>query len=248
METLYKFAAANIPTLSDVVRYGPPGLLWSFACLWLAAYLKREREWKTGYTRKVFHFLIFFTVVGLNVWSGTRAVCLFGAMASLVIFYAVWRGDGHPLYEAMAREKDAPHRTLYIVVPYCATLLGGLIASSFFGAAAVIGFLVTGLGDAVGEPVGTRFGRHTYRVPSMRGVAAVRSFEGSFAVFCVSSAAVLAGFLLIGGLGFSWQLVLLVPLIGLAAALSEAISPHGWDNATLQVIPAGLAFLVLSHI
>jgi len=38
-----------------------------------------------------------------------------------------------------------------------------------------------GWGDAVGEPVGTRFGRHPYRVPSLAGVPATRTLEGSLA-------------------------------------------------------------------
>jgi len=47
---------------------------------------------------------------------------VFGAATSLVIAYALARGDGHYMYEALAREKDAPHRTRFIVEPYLATL------------------------------------------------------------------------------------------------------------------------------
>ncbi|MDM8551389.1 hypothetical protein QUF72_14990 [Desulfobacterales bacterium HSG2] len=120
-------------------------------------------------------------------------VCLFGGMTTLVIFYAIFRGTGHILYEAMARETDEPHRTYYIVVPYFATLIGGLASNILFGQAAIVGYLVTGLGDAVGEPVGTRFGRHTYKVPSFRGVESVRSYEGSAAVLVVCTAAITVG-------------------------------------------------------
>ena len=35
----------------------------------------------------------------------------------LAVFFAVWRGPGNMLYEAMAREKDEPHRTFFILVP-----------------------------------------------------------------------------------------------------------------------------------
>jgi hypothetical protein len=43
------------------------------------------------------------------------------------------------LYEAMARETDAPHRTHYIIVPYFATLIGGLASNILFGPVAVVG-------------------------------------------------------------------------------------------------------------
>ncbi|MCC6487947.1 MAG: hypothetical protein IT364_10645 [Candidatus Hydrogenedentes bacterium] len=203
--------------------------------------LKRRKQWPTGYTRKVFHFGIFISAAMLQAAGGTRAVCLFGAMTSLVILYAVLRGEGHMLYEAIAREKDAPHRTLYIAVPYAATLAGGVLSSIWFGPMAMTGFLVTGLGDAVGEPVGTRFGQHRYRVPSMRGVRCTRSLEGSFAVFIVSALSVLAAMYFTAGAGFNARVLVSAILIGVAAALCEAVSPHGWDNLTMQLVPTALA-------
>jgi phytol kinase len=107
---------------------------------------------------------------------------LFGGATTLVLSYALVRGAGDPLYEALAREKDVPYRTWYIVVPYLATLAGGLAANALAGATAVIGYLVCGIGDAVGEPIGTRFGRHTYRVLAPGRVVSYRSLEGSCAV------------------------------------------------------------------
>lgn len=211
----------------------------------LAGFLKMRLRWKTGYTRKVFHFLIFGTVVIVHWIWGTPGVCLFGGMTTLVIAYALFRGEGQFMYEAMAREKDAPRRTHYIIVPYLATLIGGLASNIFFPRAAVFGYLVAGLGDAIAEPVGTRFGRHQYRAPALRGVRAVRSLEGSSAVFIVSALA------LIGCLAFSPQFaltvrsLLIVLLIAAVSTLAEAVSPHGWDNTTMQVIPALLGTIFL---
>ena len=68
-------------------------------------------------------------------------------------------GPGNPRYEALAREQDA-YRTYYIVIPFFATMIGGIASNVFFGPIAAIGYLVGGLGDAAGEPVGTRWGRH----------------------------------------------------------------------------------------
>ena len=220
--------------------------LWAFAALTLAAWLKRKHNVRTGYTRKIFHFAIFFTVAALQTTVGTRTVCLFGAMTSLVIAFAIARGDGAFLYEAIAREKDAPYRTHYIIVPYIATLLGGLTSSILFGPAALFGFLVTGVGDAIGEPVGTRFGKHPYRVPSMRGVVCTRTLEGSAAVFVVSTiAALIAAYALQGASLPIGHRLGLAFLIGALSALCEAVSPHGWDNFTLQFVPAAVGYALM---
>jgi phytol kinase len=238
------FFADNFPSWHTLLIGGPPSLAWAYLCLHLAGRLKRDRGWRTGYTRKVFHFLIF-TSVALIQWRwGTAAVCLFGGATTLVIFYAVWRGAGHVLYEAMAREKDAPRRTYYIVAPYLATLAGGLAGNILFGPFALFGYLVTGLGDAIGEPVGTRFGRHTYAVPSIGGVPARRSLEGSAAVFAASVVAIALGMALWPGVTWSASHLILVPLLAGACMLLEAVSPHGWDNAVMQVVPSFLALLV----
>lgn len=220
---------------------GPLGLLWSYVCLYLAGYLKKHTGLKTGYTRKVFHFLIFTSVVIIQLIWGTPIVCLFGGMCSLIILYAVFRGDGHPLYEAIARDTDVLHRTHFIMVPYFATLIGGLASNILFGPAAIVGYLVTGFGDAVGEPVGTRFGRHTYSVASLTSVKAVRSLEGSAAVLIGCVLALMAALVLSPHLKFTGWSLLTIPLLGLICVFTEAFSPHGWDNTPMQVVPTFFA-------
>ncbi len=238
MNVFIAFFLENFPTLREFTLLFPLFLLWAYACLFLAGFFKRNKGLKTGYTRKIFHFLIFSGAAAIQAAWGLRTLCLFGAAASTVIFYAILRGEGHLLYEAMAREKDAPHRTYYIIAPYCATFIGGVSSNVLFGKAAVVGYLVTGLGDAIGEPVGTRFGKHTYRAPSFGGVKSTRSYEGSAAVCLVSLIAIVTAF------GISPELSLreqsLFPFIGLAllSAVVEAISPHGWDNAVMQIVPS----------
>ena len=245
LERTADFFIGNFPSGRALAVGGPAGLAWSLAALWLAGRLKR-RGVRTGYTRKIFHFLIFGTAAGLQWGCGTPAVCLFGGMCSLVVFYAVWRGPGHLLYEAMARERDEPHRTFFILVPYFTTLVGGLATNILFGPCALAGYLVAGLGDAIGEPVGTRFGRHRYRVRSLASVPATRSLEGSAAVLLMSAgalalAAAASPVITLGHFG-----LLKIGIIAAIAALTEAFSPHGWDNATMQVVPAALAWLWLA--
>lgn len=245
MDAITRFFVDNFPTPVMLLRGGPGALLWAYGALYLAGYLKRHHRWKTGYTRKVFHFLIFSSAALVNWRWGLPGVCLFGGMTSLVIFYALLRGNGHLLYEGIAREKDAPYRTHYIVTPYLATLLGGIAANLLFGPAAMVGYLVTGIGDAVGEPVGTRFGRHEYAVPSLRRIKSTRSLEGSAAVLVVSYLAILLGIMLLSQAALSLPLLGKAIPVALACTLVEAVSPHGWDNATLQIVPAYLVTVML---
>lgn len=245
IKDIVSFFIENIPGAKALVVGGPAALLWAAACLMLAGFLKMRWHWKTGYTRKVFHFLIFGSVVAVHWIWGTSGVCLFGGMTTLVIAYALLRGPGHFMYEAMAREKDEPRRTHYIVVPYFATLIGGLIGNIFFPHFIVFGYLVAGLGDAIAEPVGTRFGKHQYRVPAIRGVCSVRSLEGSISVLIVSAFVLIACLALSPQFVLSGRSLLIVMLIAVISTLVEAVSPHGWDNTTMQIVPALLGTILL---
>lgn len=245
MNSLLAFFTDNLPSLKNILLGSPPGLAWAYACLYFAGRLKKYRGLNTGYTRKIFHFLIFMSAAGVHLVWGLPGVFLFGAAVSLIIFYALFRGDGHLLYEAMAREKDAPHRTYYILAPYFATLIGGLAGNFWFGRAALIGYLVAGVGDAIGEPVGVRFGKHLYRVPSLSRVKSFRSLEGSAAVFLASLAVAIAGAAISPHFGLAMNALWGIPLLALVCTLVEAFSPHGWDNALLQVAASFLAVTVL---
>ena len=233
------FFRLNFPTWQAFCLYGPSGVLWSFTSLWFAGYMKK-RGMKTGYTRKIFHFLTFFTVALLHWLAGTQAVLVFGASCSLVVFYAVWQGNGNHFYEALAREKDAPHRTWFILVPWFTTLLGGVLSNVFFSEVVLAGYLIAGVGDAVGEPAGARFGSHFYRVWSRSSVPAFRSIEGSAAVLLASGLMTLLAISVIPQPAFHPGWGFRVLGIAAASALVEAFSPHGWDNLTMQVVPAFL--------
>ncbi|MFO7693421.1 MAG: hypothetical protein R6V57_10085 [Vicinamibacterales bacterium] len=245
LERLLDFIVRNTPSWRAVALGGPSGLAWSFAALWFAGWLQR-RGARTGYTRKVFHFLIFSTVALLEWRLGTPSVCLFGAACTVAVFTAIGLGPGSLLYEAIARPNDAPHRTHFVVVPYLATLVGGLASNLAFGPAAVAGYLVTGLGDAIGEPVGTMFGKHVYRVRSLSSVPATRSLEGSAAVFVMSAIALLLAAAASPQIALPGAGVAKVLIIAAASALVEAASPHGWDNLTMQFVPSALAWAWLS--
>lgn len=234
---------SSLPSLRLLFVVTPIAVAYVGLAAWFAGYLRVEREVRTAYTRKLFHFLIFTAVTVVHLTWHLPGVTVFGSVATLFVIYAVMRGAGFPFYEALARPADEPHRTLFIIVPLVTTALGGIASNSFFGSYAYIGYLVCGWGDAVGEPVGGRWGRHRYNVPSLAGVRAQRSVEGSAAVFVTGAVAALIGLRAAGlplptaiGVGAA---------CGLAGAVVEAFSTHGLDNFTTQVAAAATAALLL---
>jgi phytol kinase len=198
----------------------------------------RSRGVRVAYTRKVFHVLIFSAAASVHVAWGLPGTNVYGSVVAVLVLGALWAGDGNPFYEALARESDRPHRSLFIFVPLVMTALGGVVSAVLAGPQASVGYLVAGWGDAVGEPVGSRWGRHRYRVPSLAGVPAERSWEGSLAVFLASWAAAAVA---LASLGAGQGLVLVALACAAAATSVEALSNHGLDNLTVQVTASVVA-------
>jgi phytol kinase len=207
------------------------GALAAVSVAWL-----RAGGMRVAYTRKLFHFSIFTTAAVVHTYWGLPGAIVFGSVIASIVLVAVLLGEGNPLYEAMARETDRPHRTLFILIPLVTTAVGGLAAALIAGPYAAVGYLAAGWGDAVGEPVGSRWGRHPYRVPSLAGVPATRTWEGSSAVFLVATAGSTLALSSIGGAPWWGGL-----LCGIVAAVVEGVSNHGLDNLTVQLVPSVVA-------
>lgn len=242
-EAVEVFIQKALPTGRELLLFTPLAILVSWAAARLAAWLNIKKQWKTPYTRKVFHFIIFTTASILQMVQGLPAVIILGLVTSLFVLAATYRGEDSGLYKALARPTDAPQQKLFILVPLFTTALGGLLANLFFIHFASIGYLVGGWGDAVGEPVGTRWGHHRYRVLSLAGVPATRSLEGSAAVLAVGCVVAILGLLALGAT--PQQAVWIGLACGAGGMLVEAFSSHGLDNLTMQLAAAGIAYGLL---
>lgn len=244
MAALEDFIIEAWPEPREWLIYIPVAILIAWPASRFAGWLKTKKNWRTAYTRKVFHFIIFTGASILQLYAGLSAVVIFGLITSLFVLTAVAKGDSSPFYLALARPGDAPKEKLFILVPLLTTALGGVLANLFFGSMAGIGYLVGGWGDAVGEPVGSRWGRHRYKVLSLAGVKATRSLEGSAAVWATGSLVASLGFLAIG---ISPQQAAIYGLVcGTGGMLVEAVSSHGLDNLTMQLAASGIAFALMS--
>lgn len=228
--------AALLPDAETVLVVVPFACAAALVAGVLATRLRR-RDVPAPYTRKVFHFAIFSFAAVVHVWRGPAGVVTFGVVVATVVLYATMRRN--ELFYALARPSDAPREQLFVLAPLLSTAVGGVLANALFGPFAMVGYLVAGWGDALAEPVGTRWGRHRYRVHSMFGVAATRSVEGSAAVLVAGG---IAGFIGLVVLGVPHSSAVLVAGgVGLTGAVVEALSTHGVDNLTVQVAASGVA-------
>jgi phytol kinase len=234
----------EFPSLDEWIIFLPIGLIIGGLFGWLTGNLKDRFSLKTGYSRKIFHFIIFTLAAIVGLTAGFQAVQVFGVAISIVVIRAVVQGEKNPLFRAVARPTDAPYEKFYIVIPFLMTAAGGLLSNILFGKLAVVGYVVTGWGDAVGEPAGTRWGKHKYKVPTLTGIQCYRSLEGSFAVFIAS----LTGSFIVFYFGFHLPVnagIIAALIVAAIATLVEAITFHSLDNLTLQIAVSGTALFIL---
>ncbi|MEM7232109.1 MAG: hypothetical protein AAF517_08045 [Planctomycetota bacterium] len=235
----------ELPPAETIQWLGPLIMLVITGFGYLAGTLRVRKKWRSGDTRKIFHFAIFTTAATLQATVGFAGVNLLGGLFAFYLFTLLRVGEGNVFYEGIARKSDAPHRSLHIFLPALSTGVGGVLSGWLFGDCALIGFLASGCGDAVAEPIGSRFGKHRYKVPSI-GVPSERSYEGSAAVFVASALGIATALWLVPTLGATGPQIATVALACAAAStVVEAISHHGLDNLTVQVAAAGVAAALL---
>jgi dolichol kinase len=164
--------------------------------------------------------------LGWPYWHGLLApLCIvwaaFFAMA-LVPTLAVRFAWATRVRDAVSGEGEAFSGLVLYTLSVAVLTTVGLWKAPFPAAAAL---LALALGDGVGGAVGLAFGRHRFNVPG----AKVKSLEGTLAVAVFSTLGVL-----LAARWFSVSLAFGVAgLVGVLAALAEAVSPRATDNVVL---------------
>lgn len=219
--------------------------VWAFLCSEISAYLKTKKGLKTGYTRKTYHFLVFISAAVINLIFGFSGVCLFGIIVSGFIFYALIKRESSGLYRALARESDHPNSALYVFIPYLSTLSGGILVNYFFPDLVIIAYLVCGVADASGEVIGTRFGKHRFRVNIFNIHKSEKSLQGSGSVFLFSFL-IYTVYSLLSGHTINSGIIAWIFISSLLVAVAEILTPKGFDNLSIQLL-AVLAFKYLIY-
>lgn len=224
--------------LKTVVLYGAAYLLG----LWVV-----KRGIRVNYTRKIFHFVLFFFPLfladHLPFQASVTTTLLSGLMFLLCIgtFVQPLRARSIFLstaYAAIDRPEDRPFTLLWVSTQVVATYL--VIVLMVFWLAQYgkqpliyIAVLVAGIGDGLAEPVGVRFGKRMYRVRALfTDRSYTRSLEGSACVFFSGIVAVL----ILRPELTDTQLFLALGIVPVAMTLAEAFSPHTWDGPFLYLV------------
>jgi phytol kinase len=207
-----------------------------------AGILVAKRGLKVNYARKISFFAIFLAplvIVRIAPYHHTLettairsliGVGMFAVLAapirSRVPFLAT-------IFRSFDRPEDRPHTLLWlstqvlgayaVMIPMSFVFSGHHISNLMF-----VPVLIHGIGDGLAEPVGTRWGRHTYTTSAFlsRDRRFTRSYEGSACVFLAGVLAIL----LFHGSFTPAQLVAALLVVPLVSTLAEARAPHTWDT------------------
>lgn len=229
--------------VTPLVILGLASLAFGIALGYLVGAMVLQGGYSPAITRKVFHFAVFSGAVPTFLLLGFWGTVTYGSVLSLVILVAIRQGPASPLFRALSRPSQEPVARTAILTPLLATAVGGLLSVLLVGGFSVVGFLVCGWGDGIGEPVGGRWGKHRYRPPFGGDPQRTRSVEGSLGVFVAGSVGGAVALLLLGfgglqALGFGLA-------CGLCGAAVEGLSAPLTDNLWVQLAPSLLAWWLL---
>ena len=206
----------------------------------------QARGVRSTYLRDLLHIGAGVWVLGWPLWRGwlaPTALVLVVAATTAVVPALATRSDWARRFVTSVTGSDERYAGLrhYTLAFLVLTPIGVLWAP--FPAAA--GLLALAWGDGPGGAVGRRFGRHSYRT---RG-AKQKSVEGSVAVMVGAGGGALLAASIFGVAPHAIGSRLWVALgLGVSAALAEALSPRGLDNAIVPAAVFAVALLVMGSL
>jgi len=213
-----------------------------------------KRGWKVGYTRKAqalaLYFLPYLAMQGPSPYSSiTTASISLGVFVGLLLLLSEPVRRVIPAmataFASIDRPEDRPFTLTWLIssvavvwVIVCLWLwLAPETAAYLF-----VALFISGVGDALAEPVGLYFGRHSYRTKALgTDRTYIRTYEGSAAVFLSGIVAVL----LLHDFQINAQSLVALALFPIIGTIAEAKSPHTWDQpfiiGTCAVTAIGLS-------
>lgn len=212
----------------------------------IAELLRRMLDVPQELTRKLVH-------VGAGMWV-FGVLALFDTWQLGILPFVTFIAGNYLFYRfrvfSSMDGKDSTPGTVYFAIAIA--LLFGLLWRPHGpvdrAPTAVAGAMALTWGDALAALVGRRYGWHRYRVGR-----SMRSWEGSAALVLAAGITMLLALTLLPGSALSplsaspgmARALAAAGLGALAAAATEAVSPHGSDNLSVPLIAALVVFLVV---
>lgn len=213
---------------------------------------------KVNYTRKINHFILFFVPVYVDrslAYEESFGLLALGALVA-VLSLAIYLEPVRKkvpfiaiMFKSFDRPEDRPHTLLWLSTQIAAgylVLLPMIVLFFYYDLLhwIFLPILISGIGDGLAEPVGVRFGKHSYKVNALfTRKKYVRTLEGSACVFLTSVIILL----LFHATFTPGQFVAALVIVPLLMTFTEAVSPHTWDNPFLFLI-GYLALFCISFI
>ena len=218
----------------------------------------RRLDWRVNYTRKINHFALMVIPFAIGPilpyepsWV-TITTTLVVFLITTSLFIQPIRGRFSMIdtaFTSVDRPEDRPHTLLWIltqaIAAYAVLVVLFLTFAKFdLHDFIVIPLLVNGIGDGLAEPIGVRFGRHRYRVPSLAsGRHYTRSIEGSACVVVMSMITVM----LLQPQMTTPQFVTMMIVVPVGLTVAEAFSPHSWDSPFMYAV-AGMIIVPIMRL
>lgn len=210
---------------------------------------------KVNYTRKINHFALFFLPFLLDrvmpFEETVQAFLLLSVIAigSLGVYTKPVRERMTAvatMYRSVDRPEDRPYTLIWLVTQFVATFmvfipLGIYFTSIDMAELIYIPVLINGIGDGLAEPVGIRFGRHSYQTRALfTDRRYTRTLEGSACVLITAVVTVILYYSFFTPQQFIAALIA-IPIL---MTLAEAFSPHTWDSPFLFLV-GGLTLVTI---
>lgn len=214
----------------------------------IAFYLGSKRNWRSSSTRKFNHFgvslisIVLFSFVQLE---HTTITAIFTSLGILII-YIISANSKHSFVSSIMnsniRDRDLPNGKFFVFLP----LITGQVALYFCLITmnpifVKIAFCSMGFGDGLAEPIGTKYGKHTYQVKDLLWKKQnTKSLEGSAAVLVISFLSSFSLLYIYDFKGFIFTVAISI-FYSIFVTFIEAVSPRGLDN--FLIILMGSVFL-----
>lgn len=237
-----------VPLFVDQKHQGSLRAFWTYMAILSLVFLGGsyvlgrqvvKRGWKVGYTRKAqalaLYFLPYFAMQGPSPYSPiTTATISLGVFVGLLLLLSNQVRRFVPAmataFASIDRPEDRPFTLTWLIssvavvwVIICLWIWLAPETTAYL----FVALFISGVGDALAEPVGLYFGRHSYRTTALgTDRTYIRTYEGSAAVFLSGIVAVL----LLHGFQMNMQSLLALALFPIIGTIAEAKSPHTWDQ------------------